>query len=61
MNFIKHRDVQVFNDKAKYERHTTKCYGRVAVKSAPPVNVEDLDLEDALPLVDSGRGRGRRH
>jgi hypothetical protein len=28
VNFIKHREVQVFKDKAKHERHTTECYGR---------------------------------
>ena len=60
VNFIKHREVEVFKDKAKHERHTTECYGHVAVKSAPPVNVEDLDLGDALPLIGPGRGRGRR-
>ena len=60
VNIIKHREVEVFSDKAKHEKHTTACYGHVAVKSAPPVNVEDLDLEHALPLVGPGRGRGRR-
>ena len=39
VNFIKHREVEVFKDKAKHETHTAEWYGHVAVKSAPPVNV----------------------
>jgi hypothetical protein len=57
VNFIKHREVKVFKDKAQHETHPTECYGHVAVKSAPPVVVEDLDLEDVLPYTGPGRGR----
>jgi hypothetical protein len=60
VNFVKHRELQVFKDKVKHEKHTTEYYGHVAVKSAPTVIVEDLDLGDALPLIDPGRRRGRR-
>jgi hypothetical protein len=62
VNIIKHREVKVFSDKAIHEKHTTACYGHVAVKSAPPVILEDNDLEHTLPPVGPGgpRGRGRR-
>ena len=60
MNYVKHREVEVFTNKAGHERHTMACYGHVAVKSAPPVVVGNLSLEDELPqVVGSGRGRGR--
>jgi hypothetical protein len=57
VNFVKHREVMVFTDKAQHEKHTTECYGHVALKSALPVDVEDLDLEDVFPLTGPGRGR----
>jgi hypothetical protein len=42
------------------EKHTIACYGHVAAKSAPPVVLELVDLEGALPpLGPDGRGRGR--
>ena len=64
VNLIKHREVKVFASKELHERHTIACYGHVATKSAPPVVLEEVDLERALPHLgpgDRGRGRHRRH
>ena len=57
VNYVKHRDVEVFTDKAQHERHTVTCYGHVACKSVPPVDAEVLELEDQLPGPSKGRGR----
>ena len=47
-------------NKTAHERHTMACYGHVAVKSAPPVVVDILELEDVLPqAAGPSRGRGR--
>jgi hypothetical protein len=60
VNYVKHREVEIFTNKTAHERHTMACYGHVAVKSAPPVAVVNLSLEDELAeVVGSGRGRGR--
>jgi hypothetical protein len=60
VNLIKHREVKVFSSKELHERHTIACYGHVATKSAPPVVLEEVELERALPpLGPDGRGRGR--
>ena len=59
VNYVKHREVKVFTDKAQHESHTTECYGHVAVMSASPVVAEALELEDVLPYTGPGRGRGR--
>ena len=66
MNYVKHREVEIFTNKTAHERHTMACYGHVAVKSAPPVAAATLSLEEELAEVGasgsgsgSGRGRGR--
>jgi hypothetical protein len=59
VNYVKHREVKVFTDKAQHGGHTTECYGHVVVMSAPPVVAEVLELEDVLPSTGPGRGRGR--
>ena len=57
VNVVKHRQIEVFTNKALQEKHTITCYGHVAVKSVPPVEVEVLDLEDQLPGHGIGRGK----
>ena len=55
VNHTKHRDIMVFHDKDKHERHTIECYGHVTVKSTPPL--VEVDLEDEL-MKASGSGSG---
>ena len=60
VNSVKHRQPKVFTDKTEHERHTVSCYGHVAVKAAPPVVVEEVEVwAAALNPIMPGLGRGR--
>jgi hypothetical protein len=66
VNYVKHRDVRVFTDKATHEKHTIECYGHVAVKSTPPLAI--INMEEELMLASAAgssgrasRGRGRKY
>ena len=53
VNHVKHRDVRVFHDKDKHEKHTIECYGHVTVKSTPPFAT--INMEEELMMA-SGSG-----
>ena len=59
MNAVKHREPELFANKAQHEKHTMTCYGHVAVKAAPPVVVEDVAEEYEVAGHGIGRGRGK--
>ena len=59
VNAVKHREPELFANKAQHEKHTMTCYGHVAVKAAPPVDVVVEDVGDEYEMVGHGIGRGR--
>ena len=54
VNAVKHRQPQVFANKAQHEKHTVACYGHVTVMAAPPVVGEDVVVQAEV----AGHGRG---
>ena len=60
VNYVKHREVKEFDDKAAHEKHTIACYGHVAVKSTPPMAIVDLEEELMLASAAGSSGSGSR-
>ena len=60
VNAVKHRQPKVFANKAQHEKHTMTCYGHVACKAAPPVDVVVEEVGDEYEMVGQGIDRGRR-